>query len=86
MRKNLVVLNESGIHARPAAILAKTAGQFASDITIEFQNKVINAKSIMNILSGCLQKGSEVTLTATGPDANEAVQALENLFNSKFGE
>lgn len=86
MKKNVIILNETGIHARPAAMLVKTAGQFASDIFIEFQDKAINAKSIMNILSAGLQKGNEITLQATGPDEKEAIEALENLFNSKFNE
>lgn len=86
MKKEIIILNETGIHARPAAIISKTAGKFSSEIFIEFKDKVVNAKSIMNILSAGLQKGDKAMLTITGEDEAEAMMALEELFNSSFGE
>lgn len=86
MKKEITILNETGIHARPAAIISKTAGEFSSEIIIEFKDKVVNAKSIMNILSAGLQKGDKAMLTITGEDEAEAMMALEELFNSSFGE
>ncbi|WP_026475777.1 HPr family phosphocarrier protein [Alkaliphilus transvaalensis] len=86
MKKEITILNETGIHARPAAIISKTAGEFSSEIFIEFKDKVVNAKSIMNILSAGLQKGDKAMLTITGEDEAEAMMALEELFNSSFGE
>ncbi len=64
----------------------KTASQFASDVNIEFNGAVSNAKSIMNILSLGLKKGDEIKIVAEGEDAKEAVEALVNLINSKFEE
>ncbi|GAB6087571.1 HPr family phosphocarrier protein [Alkaliphilus crotonatoxidans] len=86
MEKNVSVQNDSGIHARPAAMLVKVAAQFKSDINIEYQGKVINAKSIMNILSAGLQKGNEIKIVANGPDEEAALAAIVDLFNTKFGE
>lgn len=86
MEKIVKILNETGLHARPASLVVKTATQFASDIHIECKEKVINAKSIMNILSAGLQKDDEIKIVAVGPDAEDAVEALADLIGSKFGE
>ncbi len=86
MKKTLTILNETGIHARPASIIAKTTMKFSSDVFIEVRDKSINAKSIMNILSSGMQKGDEITISASGPDEVEAVETLVDLFNSNFGE
>lgn len=86
MKKTLTILNETGIHARPASIIAKTTMKFSSDVFIEVRDKSINAKSIMNILSSGMQKGDEITISASGPDEVEAVETLVELFNSNFGE
>ncbi|MBP2028234.1 phosphocarrier protein [Acetoanaerobium pronyense] len=86
MKKTLTILNETGIHARPASIIAKTTMKFSSDVFIEVRDKSINAKSIMNILSSGMQKGDEITISASGSDEVEAVETLVDLFNSNFGE
>lgn len=86
MKKTLTILNETGIHARPASIIAKATMKFSSDVFIEVRDKSINAKSIMNILSSGMQKGDEITISASGPDEVEAVETLVDLFNSNFGE
>lgn len=86
MKKTLTILNETGIHARPASIIAKTTMKFSSDVFIEVRDKSVNAKSIMNILSSGMQKGDEITISASGPDEVEAVETLVDLFNSNFGE
>lgn len=86
MEKTIKITNETGLHARPAAILAKTAAKFSADINIKTQGKDINAKSIMNILSAGLKKDDEITIVANGTDEKEAVEAIVNLFNSNFKE
>lgn len=86
MEKTVKILNETGLHARPATLFVKTASQFASDVNIELNGAVSNAKSIMNILSLGLKKGDEIKIVAEGEDAKEAVEALVNLINSKFEE
>ncbi|MBB6217869.1 phosphocarrier protein [Anaerosolibacter carboniphilus] len=86
MEKIVKILNETGLHARPASLLVKAATPFSSEITIEFKDNVFIAKSIMSILSAGLQKGDEIKIVAKGSDEKEAVEALADLINSKFGE
>lgn len=86
MEQKIIVQNEAGIHARPAALLVKTAAKFGSEITIEVNDRVINAKSIMNILSAGLKKGDEIRLKVSGSDEQEALQTLVELFEAKFNE
>jgi len=84
--KNLVVQNKLGIHARPAALFAKTANRFKSDVFVEKDGETINAKSIMGLMMLAAGPGSKILILAKGPDATEAVQAIEDLLASKFGE
>ncbi|MCT4618268.1 MAG: HPr family phosphocarrier protein [Marinisporobacter sp.] len=86
MEKIVKILNESGIHARPAGIFVKIANGFAADIQIEVNGKTLNAKSIMNVLSLGIKKNDEIKIIAKGDDAEKAVEELVNLVNSKFGE
>ncbi len=86
MEKLVTISNESGLHARPAAIFVKTASQFNSQISIEARGSSVNAKSIMNILSLGLKKGEEVKIVVNGVDEKEAMEALVELVESKFNE
>lgn len=86
MERTVTILNETGLHARPAGAFVKTASQFSCDINIEFNGKNANAKSIMNLLSFGLEKDSEIKIIANGKDEAEAIEALVNLVESKFGE
>lgn len=86
MEKTVKILNEEGLHARPAGVFVKTASQFLSEIKIEVNGKRSNAKSIMNLLSLGLKKGNEVKIIANGADEKEAIEALVDLVNSRFGE
>lgn len=86
MEKIVKILNETGLHARPASLLVKAATSFSSDITIAFKDNEFNAKSIMSILSAGLKKGDEIKVIAKGIDEEKAVEALVDLIHSKFGE
>lgn len=86
MKKVVKILNKSGLHARPAAVFVKTASGFKAEINIEFKGSVLNAKSIMNILSMGAKKGDEIVIIANGSDEKEAIDSLVNLIESKFGE
>jgi phosphocarrier protein len=81
-----VVQNQYGIHARPAALLVKTAARFQSNITLEKDGVEVSAKSIMGVLTMEGYHGSRIRIRARGPDANEAVEALSDLFEKKFYE
>lgn len=84
--KELVVQNKLGIHARPAALFAKTANRFKSDVYVEKDGETINAKSIMGLMMLAAGPGSKIMVVAKGPDAADAVQAVEDLLATKFGE
>ncbi|MGK0464934.1 HPr family phosphocarrier protein [Clostridium sp.] len=80
------ILNEQGLHARPASIFVKTANKFKSNITILHGDDVANAKSIINIMSLGLSKDEEIKIVAEGADEVAAIEALKALVESKFGE
>jgi phosphocarrier protein HPr len=86
IKKELVVINETGLHARPAAQFVKAAGQFQASITIYVGDRKINAKSILSVLSGGITKGTKITLEIDGPDEQAAQQTLTSLIESGFGE
>ena len=84
--KELVIQNELGLHARPAAMLVKVANSFNSEIFLEKDGEQVNGKSIMGVMMLAASKGAKVKLIAKGQDAHSAVNALEELFVNKFGE
>lgn len=86
MEKEVVILNKTGLHARPAAMFVKEAGKFKSDIKVEKDGKQANAKSIISILSCGLEHGTKIKLIANGEDESAAIEALTKLIESKFGE
>lgn len=86
VKKEIEIINELGLHARPAAMFVKLANEFSSDIIVEKGSESVNGKSIMGIMMLAAGKGSKIKITAEGPDAKEAVEAIENLIKNKFGE
>lgn len=88
--KETLVKNKSGIHARPASVFVKLAKGFSSSITIKNLScnpvRSANAKSMLNILTLCLVKGTSVSICAEGDDQEAAVEALINLIDSGCGE
>ena len=85
--KMVTVKNRAGIHARPAALIAQTANKFASEVLIEKNDStVINAKSIMGVITMAAGYNTVLTLKTEGPDESEAAAAIVALFESKFEE
>lgn len=84
--RDLKIVNRFGIHARPAALFVKTAGHFESDIIVEKEGTIVSGKSIMGLLTLEGSQGSILKITATGSDAEEAVDALQELVEAKFYE
>lgn len=80
------ILNEQGLHARPASIFVKTASKFKSTVSIIHGNEVANAKSIINIMSLGLKKDEEIKIITEGIDEKEAMDALISIVANKFGE
>lgn len=86
IEKILTVKNRAGIHARPAALIAQTANKFSSEISLEKDSNAVNAKSIMGVITMAAGYNTVLTLKADGADEKEAVDAITQLFESKFEE
>ena len=85
----ITVRNPSGLHARPAALFVKTAARFASTITVQnvtTGGATANAKSIIAVMGSGAARGHTVRLTADGPDEEQAIAVLHDLFERGLGE
>ena len=84
--KDVVIQNQVGLHARPATFFIQKANEFKSSIWVEKEERRVNAKSLLGVLSLGIVKGMTITVMADGPDENEAVDGLIDLVNTGFGE
>jgi phosphotransferase system HPr (HPr) family protein len=75
--KNIIIKNESGLHARPAALFVQIANKYTSQVMIKKGKREVNGKSIMGILMLAADKGSKIKLKINGEDAEEAMKELE---------
>lgn len=82
-KKSFKVINEAGLHARPATVIVNEANQFASEITITYKEKTVNLKSIMGVMSLGIVQGSEIEVTASGSDEKEALEGIEKRLKSE---
>ena len=85
-KKTLSIINELGIHARPAAMMVHQISELNCDITITKDGETVNGKSIMGVLMLAAECGSEIEVAAKGPDSEKAIDVIENLIKSKFNE
>ena len=84
--KEAVINNQVGLHARPASCFIQKANVFKRSIWIEKDERRVNAKSLLGVLSLGIVKGTTVTLVADGADEQEAIDTLTALINSDFSE
>ncbi|MBX9856856.1 MAG: HPr family phosphocarrier protein [Gemmatimonadaceae bacterium] len=84
--RSVQIVNKHGLHARPAAEMVKAASRFKADITISRDDLEVNGKSIMGVMMLAAEYGATITLKASGPDADDALDALSALVASRFGE
>ena len=84
--KEAVINNQVGLHAWPATFFIQKANEFKSSIWIEKDERRVNAKSLLGVLSLGIVKGTTVTLVADGADEQEAIDTLTALINSDFSE
>lgn len=84
--KETTVNNQVGLHARPATFFIQKANEFKSSIWVEKDERRVNAKSLLGVLSLGIVKGTAINLIADGADEEEAVDALVALIDSNFGE
>ena len=84
--KEATVNNQVGLHARPATFFIQKANEFKSSIWVEKEERRVNAKSLLGVLTLGIVQGTVIQLIADGPDAEEAVEALAELLSGDFGE
>lgn len=84
--QTIAIVNKIGLHARPAALLVKTAAAFKSDVALVKDGKTFNAKSILAIMGAGVKAGETVAVRAEGPDENEALETVAALIKSGFNE
>lgn len=80
------ICNKLGLHARAASKLATLAGQFESRLRVVLDGREVDAKSIMSLMLLAASRGTELVLTADGPDERDAIQALVTLIENRFDE
>jgi phosphocarrier protein len=83
IKKELIVKNKQGLHARPAAVFVQIANKFDAQITVRHNDEEVNGKSIMGILMLGAEKDSLIVVEADGPDAEQALVELEKLISSE---
>lgn len=86
LQQTLTIRNKLGLHARPSALLAKTAGLFKSSITLTSGSRSVDAKSILGLMTMAMPCGTELTVSAEGPDEKAALESIVELFENRFGE
>ena len=87
MKKEKVILqNETGLHARPAAELVKLANSFNCDVNITANGRTVSAKSILGIMSLGIKASTEIEIECNGEEEENAINEIIQAFNNKFGE
>ncbi len=86
VERTMRIVNELGLHARPAAEFVKVASRFTADIVVSKDSVAVNGKSIMGVMTLAAECGSEITVRAEGDDAEMAVTALADLVTRGFNE
>jgi len=86
IEREATIVNQEGLHARPAARIVRLASSFVSDIQLSKDGVDVNGKSIMGVMMLAAECGSSIIIRAEGPDAEQATQALADLVASGFGE
>lgn len=82
-QRKVIVKLDTGLHARPAARFVQEANKYNAEIYIVKGNKQVNAKSIMGVMSLAVSTGTEITITAEGPDEQLAIEALVEIVSQK---
>ena len=86
LSKEVVVQNQVGLHARPATFFVQKANEFKSSVWVEKDERKVNAKSLLGVLSLGITKGTSINIIADGSDEKDAVEVLVRLIASNFTE
>ena len=82
----VMILNKRGLHARAAARFVKLAGQFNANVTVTHKDTTVSGRSIMGLMMLAASPGSHIRLSATGPQAEQAIEAIAALIAARFEE
>ena len=85
IKKTVTIKNSSGLHARPSSALVKLAGSFKSDFYIHMYGYRVNGKSILGVMTLAAEQGAELMFEVSGSDEEEAMSAIIDLVENKFG-
>ncbi|MHA6529841.1 phosphocarrier protein HPr [Paenibacillus sp. BAC0078] len=77
VKKTFTVIDEVGIHTRPASILVQAAGRYNAEVNIEYNGRTVNLKSIVGVLSLGVPQGAQIQIDAAGSDEDKAIQGIE---------
>lgn len=86
IEKEVTVTNRAGLHTRPASMIVRTASRFQAEFFIRKDGYEINGKSIIGVMTLAAEQGASLHLIFDGPDENEALKAMEAIFEDGFGE
>ena len=84
--QKITINNPQGLHMRPAGVFAKGVAKFESDVTINYNWKATNGKSLLNIIGACIKCGAEIEIECNGPDEEEALKDAIEMIESGLGE
>ena len=81
IKQEITIQIPDGLEARPVALLVQVASQYGSEIYVESDNKKVNAKSIINLISGTFRQGDKILCVCSGPDEKEALEAMRDVLS-----
>ncbi|MBA2585322.1 MAG: HPr family phosphocarrier protein [Chthoniobacterales bacterium] len=84
--KEVTIVNRLGLHARPAAMFVRIATRYRAEVWVEKEGEQVNGKSIMGLMMLAAGQGSKLQIRCEGPDADRALQEIEELIKSRFNE
>jgi phosphocarrier protein HPr len=84
--REIAIVNRLGLHARPAALFVKIASRYRSDVWVKKESEEVNGKSIMGLMMLAAGQGSRLQIRCEGPDADRALDEIEQLINARFNE
>jgi phosphocarrier protein len=86
IEKNIPIINRLGLHARPAAMFVRIASRYRSEVWVAKEGEEVNGKSIMGLMMLAAGQGSNLRIRCEGPDAEKAMEELEELISARFNE
>lgn len=85
-QQTFTITDDTGVHARPATLLVNKAGQYQSEVEMQYNGKTVNLKSIMGVMSLGVPKGAEIKITTEGNDEEQALEGVAEVIREHLGE